>query len=149
MAGVERSEPPGPGVSGGSLALDPGHPKSDQPNLELLCFDLPDGWEGMRLSIKGIAAVLTVCTAFAGRPSGAAEQTPLAEEILRGCGIRALFGSGAIGGGKEPYIGNIRAGDGERLSLPGISFDPDQPDTATESTLDVPPVPSKRVRRGE
>jgi len=29
-------EPPDPRISGGSLALDPGHPKSDQPNLELL-----------------------------------------------------------------------------------------------------------------
>jgi len=27
VAGVERSEPPGPRLSGGSLALDPGHPK--------------------------------------------------------------------------------------------------------------------------
>jgi len=36
VAGVERSEPPDPRHSGGSLALDPGHPKADQPNLELL-----------------------------------------------------------------------------------------------------------------
>jgi len=36
VAGVERSEPPGPRISGGSLTLDPGHPKSDHPNLELL-----------------------------------------------------------------------------------------------------------------
>ena len=36
VAGVERSEPPEARISGGSLALDPGHPKSDHPNLELL-----------------------------------------------------------------------------------------------------------------
>ena len=40
VAGVERSEPPDRRLSGGSLALDPGHPKSDRPNLELL--SLPD-----------------------------------------------------------------------------------------------------------
>jgi len=33
-------EPPGPRISGGSLALDPGHPKSLHPNLELLSDDL-------------------------------------------------------------------------------------------------------------
>jgi len=36
VAGVERSEPPDPRLSGGSLALDPGHPRSKRPNLELL-----------------------------------------------------------------------------------------------------------------
>jgi hypothetical protein len=40
VAGVERSEPPDPRLSGGSLALDPGRPKSDQPNLELLSLFL-------------------------------------------------------------------------------------------------------------
>jgi hypothetical protein len=34
-------EPPDPRTSRGSLALDPGHPKSDQPNLELLTVDKP------------------------------------------------------------------------------------------------------------
>jgi len=29
-----------PQLSGGSLALDPGHPKSHQPNLELYCNSL-------------------------------------------------------------------------------------------------------------
>jgi len=33
VAGVERSEPPDPRIPGGSLALDPGHPNSHQPNL--------------------------------------------------------------------------------------------------------------------
>jgi len=40
VAGVERSEPPDRRLSGGSLALDHGHPTSDRPNLELL--SLPD-----------------------------------------------------------------------------------------------------------
>jgi signal peptidase I len=33
VAGVERSEPPAPPVSGGSLTLDPGHPRPDRLNL--------------------------------------------------------------------------------------------------------------------
>ena len=36
VAGVERSEPPDRRISGGSLTLDPGHPKPAHPNLELL-----------------------------------------------------------------------------------------------------------------
>ena len=36
VAGVERSEPPDRRISGGSLTLDPGHPKPEHPNLELL-----------------------------------------------------------------------------------------------------------------
>ena len=36
MPGVERSEPPELWISGGSLALDPGHPGADGANLELL-----------------------------------------------------------------------------------------------------------------
>ena len=36
VPGVERSEPPELRISGGSLALDPGHPRSDGANLELL-----------------------------------------------------------------------------------------------------------------
>jgi hypothetical protein len=36
VAGVERSEPPGRRISGGSLTLDPGHPDPDTLNLELL-----------------------------------------------------------------------------------------------------------------
>ena len=50
VAGVERSEPPDRRVSGGSLTLDPGHPKPDHPNLELLTYrragaaDRDAGW---------------------------------------------------------------------------------------------------------
>ena len=47
MAGVDGhrrealvDEPPDPRLSGGSLALDPGHPKSHEPNLEPLILDL-------------------------------------------------------------------------------------------------------------
>jgi len=43
VAGVERSEPPEPPISGGSLVLDPGHPESDQANL-----GVPSDMEGRR-----------------------------------------------------------------------------------------------------
>jgi hypothetical protein len=46
VAGVERSEPPDPGLSGGSLALDPGHPNSSRPNLELLNLGMEPGRPG-------------------------------------------------------------------------------------------------------
>jgi len=37
--GSNEVSPQIPGPSGGSLALDPGHPKSDHPDLELLNDD--------------------------------------------------------------------------------------------------------------
>jgi len=43
-------EPPDPRPSGGSLALDPGHPKSDQPNLELLRLKCPESCRSIEMS---------------------------------------------------------------------------------------------------
>ena len=53
VAGVERSEPPDPRTSGGSLALDPGHPESDQANL-----GVPSDMAGGRLPrAKGFGVI--------------------------------------------------------------------------------------------
>jgi len=60
VAGVERSEPPGPRLSGGSLALDPGHPRSDQP--------VPRTVDKPVVEVRGNPCTPAIYPALAGAP---------------------------------------------------------------------------------
>jgi len=56
VAGVERSEPPEPRISGGSLTLDPGHPESGQP------LGQASRWLGLIWALGAVLiAARTVC----------------------------------------------------------------------------------------
>ena len=89
VAGVARSEPTDPRFAGGSLALDPGHLKLDDPNLELLTEFL---WR----KCSAVGAMAKVALPWRGLPACPRERRhgtrhgtwfflPLALILLAGC----------------------------------------------------------------
>ena len=90
MAGVERSEPPDHRISGGLLTLDPGHPKPDHPNLELLTEEIKEG--KMQLDVQLLPA----------EPEGFVFRvTDNRYELVMGACLKNLLGSLGRGDDRE------------------------------------------------
>jgi FAD/FMN-containing dehydrogenase len=89
VAGVERSEPPDRRTSGGSLTLDPGHPKPDHPS-----FEPP------REGICGQFFNVLQQSLFLLRTDLPLNELPAflaaAREVLRGAAVLVDFGCGRI-----------------------------------------------------
>ena len=92
-------EPPDRRISGGSLTLDPGHPKPDHPNLELLIADYrPVGRKW------GLFALLTLPWALLGGCSGCGDSSTPRPPDASG---QTSISSQTPGGLLEIAIGNL------------------------------------------